>query len=101
MIKKITTELIWLLSVFCMSIICLGLLVGFNNLTSNETYDLSISTAYFVINAFDLKLYLFVLLGFVTYLFRVIIKRFTHEPSNIILLLLTLYIVFIIWTTNN
>jgi Kef-type K+ transport system membrane component KefB len=101
MVKKITIELIWLLSLFVLVIICLGFLIGFNNLTSNETYDVSVFDTYVVIKLFDLALYLFVLLGFATYLVKVIIKKISHEPSNIVLLLFSLYIVFTIWSINN
>lgn len=96
---KITVELIWLLSVFIMSTICLGFLIGFNNLTSNETYDISIFDTYVVIKSFDLAIYLFLLLGLVTYLVKVVVRKFSHKLSNTILLLLTLCIMFTIWTT--
>jgi len=101
MIKKVIEELIWILIVIVISIICLGLLIGLNNVVSNDAYDISIFDIYFVIKPFDLAIYLFILLGFATYFVKVVVKKFSHEPSNIILLLFTTSILFTIWSINN
>lgn len=94
MLKKINTELFWLIGIYFLSYL--------TTLTFlNESYDISNHDTYFVISKNSISQFLFVIIGFFTFSIRSVIAKFKNKFSNVIAIIFTLLVLLLIWSFYN
>jgi heme/copper-type cytochrome/quinol oxidase subunit 1 len=95
MIKKdLRTDLIWLFALGTMTLLTIGLLIGFDNWTSRP-FEIQLHDTYIILSIGQVFLLLFLNVTFWTYLIRQGKNGFKRQSSNIVLMLVTGLLIFI------
>ena len=95
MIKKdLRNDLIWLFALGTMTLLIVGLSIGFDNWTT-KPFEIQLHDTYIILSIGQVLLLLFLNITFWTYLVRQGKNRFERQSSNIVLLLTTGLLIFI------
>lgn len=95
MIKKdLRTDFIWLFALGVITLLTIGLLIGFDNWRTRP-FEIQLHDTYIILSIGQVFLLLFLNVTFWTYLIRQGRNRFKRQSSNIVLLLVTGLLIFI------
>lgn len=94
MIKKdLSTDLIWLFALGTATLLIIGLLIGFDNLSA-KPFEIQSHDTYIILSIQQVFLLLFLNVTFWIYLIRQAKNGFKRQSSNIVLLLVTGLLIF-------
>jgi heme/copper-type cytochrome/quinol oxidase subunit 1 len=94
MIKKnLRIDLIWLFALGMMTLLTIGLLIGFDNWRT-KPFEIQLHDTYIILSIGQVFLLFFLNVTFWTYLIRQGKNRFKTQSSNVVLLLVTGLLIF-------